>query len=151
MRSYSETNMFPSREVEMLTMATAMVSLIQEPEIRCHELARVIAKLLGLTVQDGYYGFVDHSWCWTRPLEQREIIGRIGFPNILDPYSVGSLPQVRLLDGNTTSLPHIGWSYRPGPDRDDIDVNQVERLVSYLETRKDQWLVERKSSPRLGK
>jgi len=135
----------------MLQMTTKMIEIIQEPEIRCHELARVVGKLLGLSVQDGYYGFVDHSWCWTFPIDQARIVGRLGFPNILDPYSVGSLPQVRLLDGNCTSLPHVGWGYRPDKDREDIDESQVIRLISYLEARKNQWLVESKSSPVLGK
>ena len=56
-------------------------------------------------------------------------MGRIGFPHVLDVYCVGSLPMVRLVDGEHTSLPHIGWAYRPGDERKDIDEGRVEALV----------------------
>jgi hypothetical protein len=64
---------------------------------------------------------------WTRPLER--ILGRVGFPNVLDVYSVGSLPVVRLVDGQHTALPHVGWAYRPGDPRPDVDGSVVDALV----------------------
>ena len=50
----------------------------------------------------------------------------------LDPYCVGSLPVVRLLDGSCTALPHVGWSYRSGPPRMDIDEDLVDSLIRKL-------------------
>jgi len=84
-------------------------------------------------MQDGKYGFVEHSWLWTKPISECKILTpRLGFPNILDVYCVGSLPLVRLVDGQHPSLPHVGWAYRPGDKRDDIQFDVVEREVTRL-------------------
>jgi hypothetical protein len=86
-----------------------------------------------LQVQDGQYSFVDHSWCWTRPVSvDYEPIARTGFPNILDPYAVGRLPQVTLVHCHSPSLPHVGWSYRPTRERTDIRQDAVDRLVQKM-------------------
>jgi hypothetical protein len=106
MRGYSELKIFTGEELGLWHDATKVVDALREaefPDLRCHELARAVGKVLGLQVQDGFYGFVDHSWLWLRPLGPT--IGRIGFPNILDVYCVGSLPLVRLVDAQATSLP----------------------------------------------
>jgi hypothetical protein len=118
----------------MLRRAEGLVARVPETfkDVRCHELARACGFFLSLTHQDGYYGFVDHTWLWTRPLEQRTTFGRIGFPNILDVYCVGSLPMVRLVDGLHTSLPHIGWAYRPGEERQDVDEKTVKQLINAM-------------------
>ena len=60
------------------------------------------------------------------------LVGRINYPNVLDVYAVGSLPQVRLLDGRHTALPHTGWAYRPADPRDDIDARMVDRLLAIM-------------------
>lgn len=54
--------------------------------------ARFVGARLDLVVQDGYFGFVEHSWLWTGP--QPQLIWQI--PNILDTYVPGALPQVQL-------------------------------------------------------
>jgi len=118
MDSYSEKDVFSSREMSLFRVSTAIVAAFpssdyQDRPLRCHEVARALGGLLQLEVQDGFYGFVDHTWLWTSPLRTDRLVGRIGFPNILDPYSVGSMPPVRLVAGGHTGLPHIGWSYRP--------------------------------------
>jgi hypothetical protein len=130
MKGHSERELFTPREVALFERARAYVHALDEsrPTLRCHELARAVGLLLDLPHQDGFYGFVDHSWLWTEPLPSK-LIGRINFPNVLDVYSVGSLPMVRLVDGKHTSLPHVGWAYRPGEERKDIDMHLVHNLV----------------------
>jgi hypothetical protein len=130
MRSYSEEEIFSEAEVLLLQKATKVVAgLNASGGIRCHELARAIGWLLELEVQDGYYGFVDHSWLWTTRLDlERVITPRLGLPNILDVYCVGSMPMVRLVDCQHTALPHVGWSYRPSEKRRDIDEGLVTKL-----------------------
>jgi hypothetical protein len=138
MHSYSETNVFSPRELNLLERATSLVALLpDEPKpVRCHELARAVREVLGLEVQDGHYGFVDHTWLWTSPLNDdcRKFPSRLGFPNVLDVYSAGQLPMVRLVACAHPQLPHVGWSYRPGNARTDVDARLVERLVATMTT-----------------
>lgn len=132
MRSYSLESVFSRDEVRFLQHAVEIVEELPDG-LRCHEVARIVGGVLGLETCDGYYGFVDHSWCWTTPLSAaRPATRRIGMPNILDPYCVGSLPQVRLVDASCTSLPHVGWSYRPDTMRTDVDVDLVAHWVAEL-------------------
>ena len=130
MRSYSELEIFTADELTLLAEATKAVEGVSiGSEVRCHELARAIGWLLELDHQDGYYGFVDHTWLWTTKYEPEKVItSRLGLPNILDVYCVGSLPMVRLVDCQHTSLPHVGWSYRPGERRKDVDAGLVAKL-----------------------
>jgi hypothetical protein len=133
MRGYAELEIFTGEELETWRCATKLVDALHEaefPDVRCHELARAVGKVLGLQVQDGFYGFVDHSWLWLRPLGPT--VGRFGFPNILDVYSVGVLPLVRLVDAQATSLPHVGWAYRPANAREDVKLDTVDRLVARM-------------------
>jgi len=133
MRGYAELEIFTGEELEIWRCATKLVDALREvefPDLRCHELARAVGKVLGLQVQDGFYGFVDHSWLWLRPLGPT--VGRFGFPNILDVYSVGVLPLVRLVDAQATSLPHVGWAYRPANAREDVQQAVVDRLVARM-------------------
>jgi hypothetical protein len=144
MEGYSVREIFAEQELELLRAAQNIVKLIPLDDIRCHELSRVVGTLLKLEVQDGYYGFVDHSWLWTKPFESRGLRPdknrtRVGFPNILDVYCVGSLPQVRLIDCQHTALPHVGWAYRPDRARDDIDEVLVDTLVTTLRIREGSW------------
>jgi hypothetical protein len=142
-RGYSAVEIFSREEVELFEKATEMVSYLAESKtLRCHELARAVGTVLGLQHQDGYYGFVNHTWLWTTKLEWSELTTytRLGFPNILDVYSVGQLPMVRLVDGKHTSLPHVGWAYRPdyrgGPSK--LDNDRVRGLVEELRHRYEQ-------------
>lgn len=160
MKSYSEERIFDAEEIRLLRRATSLVervrsevprSAIQESatracdprelvtpskgEIRCHELARAVGRVLSLEFIDGSYGFVDHTWLWTTPFpkEATEEALALGFPNILDVYAVGQLPQVRLVSCRSGgALPHVGWSYRPGRPRTDIDWKLVQELVAEM-------------------
>ena len=140
MLSYSDREVFSAQEVQLLRQAESIVKLLPDQvasqDLRCHEVVRIVAQTLDLNpaqIQDGYYGFVDHSWLRTEPLNATKIVTpRIGLPNILDVYCVGSLPQVRLVDCQHTSLPHVGWAYRPSKVRDDIRVVQIAEAVKYI-------------------
>ena len=95
---------------------------------RCHEVARAIALLLeeeGLpvTVVDGKFCSIDHTWLAWRDEGSPYL-------RILDPYCVGSLPQVRLMVGDG-SLGDSIRCYRPdhGLVRGDIDQSLVALLV----------------------
>jgi hypothetical protein len=130
--SYSERKIFALKEVRLWREAERLVSKVPKAlaDTRCHELARAVGHHLHLTHQDGFYGFVDHTWLWTKPLSRT--IGRLGFPHILDVYCVGSLPMVRLVDGESPMLPHVGWAYRPGEERTDIDEERVRALIKAM-------------------
>ena len=130
MKGYSELNIFTPDEIRLFHKATVMVAEVKDViSTHCHELARAVGRILDLEVQKGSYGFVDHTWLWTTPL-RRELGGdRIGFPNILDVYSVGQLPMVKLILSRETALPHVGWSYRPAWEpRTDINWDLVAAL-----------------------
>jgi hypothetical protein len=134
MKSYSETDVFTKDELSLLEAARALVERVFDREsvtVRCHELARAVGELLDLEVADGFYGFVDHSWLWTTPLPKGQGASymRIGWPNILDVYSVGQLPMVRLVSCYHPQLPHLGLAYRMGPPRDDINQLHVAMFV----------------------
>ena len=138
MQSYSATQIFTRNELNLLASVAEEVAKIPDREvgtIRCHELARAVGRRYGLEVADGFYGYVEHSWLWTTPLPKDLFATNfhIGFPNILDVYSVGQLPMVRLVSSDHPQLPHIGWAYRPGPSRTDINKRLVKKLMSEME------------------
>lgn len=141
MISYSQTNVFTGEELSLLHKATALVEKITDDgsEIRCHELARAVGEVLQLEVADGQYGFVEHSWLWTtsfpKDLHEGQLHG--DFPNILDVYSVGQLPIVRLVSCDHPQLPHLGWGYRPSfTKRTDIRHSVVSHLVREMTRRR---------------
>lgn len=146
MKGYSQRVIFDERKQNLLLAATRLVehafaSPVLERElanwaspwneVRCHELARAVGRVLVLPVQDGYYGFVDHSWLWTEEIDpEGPLNDRLGFPDILDVYAVGSLPMVRLVSARHTALPHVGWSYRPSVrPRDDVSEEVVKHMI----------------------
>ncbi len=134
MTPYAYTDIFHLKEIALFDAATSLVNNLPDGDqhgavLRCHEVARVVGRILKLPVQDGFYGYVEHSWCWTH--EPRvELNARTNWPNILDPYVPGKLPCVQLVD-TSPLLPHSGVAYRPGLSpvvREDV----VEYLFNYL-------------------
>lgn len=150
MRGYSEAEIFTADQVAAWREAARLVSLLADPlfTLRCHELARALAARLGLCVQDGQYGIVDHSWLLFDPAAKRtprevEGLGRVFRIRplvILDAYCVGRLPMVQLVCLEC-KLPHDG--YRCGPDRTDVRGRDVDWCL-------DAWTVAEKRAPEPG-
>ena len=136
MKSYSETHVFSALERRIMAVAVAIVKEIPNSEkLRCHEVARAVSAITGLPFVDGFFGSVNHTWIIIRPAAKVQaghatgrrpsVPDRIGA--ILDPYAVGSLPQVQMHDASFITA-HMS-NYRPGPPRTDIDHDLVEALV----------------------
>lgn len=122
MRPYAERKALPQDAILLWRQARLLVDFIPERvgrDIRCHELARVIARVLGpeLTVKDGLYGRVQHSWL-------------VGDGFVLDVYAPGRLPQVQLIDDFFT-LPERDL-YKAGEPRSDIDEEWIEATATVL-------------------
>lgn len=105
-------------------------------EIRCHELARAVARLYDLVVVDGHMGDAEHSWCLC-PMRGTAA------PWLLDVYVPGRLPMVQLVDPCSTTL-HEGTRagrrvrrglYVAGGARTDIDAGMVDALHVWLRSR----------------
>jgi hypothetical protein len=111
MKSYSETDVFSPLAQAVHKLVSGLVSLLPDPEPRqplwrCHEVARAVLMLLeeplrtggsgaSLHVFDGKYGppskgGVEHSWLILLESSKSGVV--------LDPYAVGRLPQVQLID-----------------------------------------------------
>lgn len=92
---------------------------VQE-RIRCHELARAIARRRSIDakVVDGKYGRVEHSWLLIH-----------GSEYVLDVYCCGRLPQVQVID-MFCGLLH-STLYVEGDPRNDIDQMMVDLLWSH--------------------
>lgn len=106
---------FSEKDLSLLNATQAIVELLPErtPDgnlVRCHEVARIVGGILNLNVQDGKYGACDHSWLLI-PVKN-------WIPKILDPYCVGSLPIVRIVDCSPI-FPYFNL-YKFGPVRTDI-------------------------------
>src|ERR1041384_8451823 len=85
-------------------------------ELRCHELVHALAQVFpSLMPVDGKHGMVEHSWLWCRTWDGQ---------HVLDPYAVGQVPQVQLVD--TFGSPNL---YKPGPRRGDPNRSVTRRLV----------------------
>lgn len=129
MKSYSEATIFTRREMLLLKQAKQLVGSIPDrqdaADIRCHELARAVGVVLGLTYIDGKFGFVEHTWLSTfRDRGDKE--------NILDVYAVGMMPMVILVDAHhlTLQLPRL---YKPSKEaRKDIRWDVVKDLEKQL-------------------
>jgi hypothetical protein len=129
-KGYSETDVFSAAEQALRSNAERLVAVcparLFNDVVRCHELARAVAQVMGLPtaqVCDGWYGMVNHSWIWTTP--------RVEFsapPNVLDVYTPGRLPQVQLAH-STAALP---FEYRRGDRRKDIRRRVVNHLVGLM-------------------
>ena len=132
MKSYS-AGVFTVREQKLLKVATELVARIPDQEgLRCHEIARAVGHVLGLEVQDGRFGAMEHSWLWTEPIVRYVGAGR--YPNILDCYAVGALPQVVLIQmGYLLPWNQAYHPYAVGEMRDDINAELVQRLLFQMD------------------
>lgn len=135
MIGYAEKEIFTEREKDFLRRAVELVSKVPydihgEP-IRCHELARAVGSVLGLAVQDGRFGFVDHSWLWLSELQLIDGEPHMWcLPRILDTYVPGSMPQVQIVD-TASGLPA---RYLPAAPRTDVREDIVGDLLWLFET-----------------
>lgn len=134
MISYSKRKVFSDRELDLWRRARVLVSAVdlglpelEGKELRCHELARVVGRILDLAVIDGHYGCIEHSWLVIEPAQ----LGVLPF--VLDVYAPGQAPQVQLLDMNIV-LGHRDL-YRPGDRRTDILWDVVDALERDLRRR----------------
>lgn len=118
MRGYAVTSVFAADAVAMHAAVSVLVADLPEyDELRCHELARAVAKLFNITAVDGKYGAVEHSWCrYNR--------------TIVDPYCPGRVPMVQLIDCSW-QLPHAEI-YVTGNRRTDIDETVVTSLLERM-------------------
>jgi hypothetical protein len=134
MLGYAETDVFSGAELGLLQRAKTIVAWLPATicgsAVRCHELARAVQHLLLHTeVCDGWYGMVEHSWLWTKKPERfvvddvEHLLGP--FPNILDVYAPGRVPQVQLV-ANSSALP---FEYRRGDPRKDVRADVIAALV----------------------
>jgi len=138
MTPYVVQEVFNAYELELFERAQHLVTFIpakfDDEWVRCHEVARAVAKLLGIPpnqVADGWYGQAEHSWIWT----SRKEFGLV--PNVLDTYAIGRVPQVQLIH----SSPYIPFEYRRGDPRSDIKLRVVNKLVSIMRREHEAWLL----------
>lgn len=150
MKSYTAREPLLNME-ELCNLATEWVHRIPHHEdlrgreIRCHELARAFCHALrvrkyryfpphAFQVVDGTYARVNHSWieivyerAWLFHFaDHPSMKGR--FRAILDPYAVGSLPQVRLLAADAI-LASANALYVPKETRTDIREDVVDMIL----------------------
>jgi hypothetical protein len=119
MITYAERICFRPSHLRLLYRVEAYVARVSPSwgnELRCHELARAVHRVVHedehkLLVVDGKCGPIEHSWLY--------LDGAV----ILDPYAPGRLPAVQLIDLV------VGSAYRPGTSRTDIRQAVVNRLV----------------------
>lgn len=131
MLGYSYTNVFTQFEIDFYNRAVKLVDKIPEmvnmKPLRCHEVTRAIATILGLPFTDGKFGAVEHSWIWTTTTLDGEYPG-----NILDVYSVGRLPVVQLVGYGVPGVEFISsrslYSCYPFP-RKDISQTTVDTII----------------------
>jgi hypothetical protein len=152
-KSYSESHVFMTEHLILLKKVQALVVSFPDTDnegrlLRCHEVARAVAIAFDLTVIDGVYGCVQHSWCLIPRPQDSEVVrlplkGDVGYlkshaalgthyPVIIDPYAVGRLPQAQMVSVGST-LPHDRWYSERNP-RTDIreDALQLLCLVEFF-------------------
>lgn len=133
MIGYNARRTFRKEERYLLKKAIEFVRSVNEKaicrrfpvfvNIRCHELARAVGKLLRLRVVDGYvveqFGIGDHSWLLTPA------------GNILDVYAVARLPVVQLVQQERHALAR---TYQEGHLTLDVPINKgvVDALVKMM-------------------
>lgn len=116
---------FTRDDRELLRQAIEIVSLLPEDSrLRCHEVARIVGQILKLDVVDGHYGLVQHSWCMTP--------ARF----VLDPYCVGRLPMVQLVDYVTAAFPYNEKNPSVVVDQKLVADMVVTVLAAWVKTRR---------------
>ncbi len=120
MITYAERACFHPSHLRVLARAQVLVSRVSDAwgnELRCHELARAVQRVLGdhtLVVVDGHCGPVDHSWI------------RFSDGSILDVYVPGRLPSVQIVDAI------VAVAYRAGEPRHDVRRSILDKLVTAM-------------------
>lgn len=132
MRSYAERAVFTAPEVAAWRRAQHFVGLVSDDwgdELRCHELARAVARMLHASlevgwrcdVHDGQLSGIEHSWIeLASASDERGLCRR----SILDVYTPGRIPQVQLVDHHFA----VAREYLVRPRRTDVDLGVVRRL-----------------------
>jgi hypothetical protein len=132
MHGYAEREIFSRREKDLLLRAKRLLRNvpyeIDDEPVRCHELARAVGHILDLDWEDGFYGYADHTWLWTKARPDPTQVLISGMPNILDVYVPGGLPQVQLFH-MSTALPAC---YRRTEARKDIEEGLVQELIRIM-------------------
>lgn len=114
MITYAERVCFHPSHLKLRSRVQTLVERVSDAwgnELRCHELARAVHRVIGdstIVVVDGHCGIVEHSWL------------RLGDGVIIDPYAPGRLPAVQV------------GGYRPGVARRDIRRSVISRLVNEM-------------------
>lgn len=126
-------NIFTAVCRSTMKLAETFVAAVQDCDrdnpVRCHELARAVARALADTpyghveVVDGHFGMVEHSWI------------SLDRETILDVYVPGSAPMVQLVHFSPL-LPSYR-SYKRGAVRTDIDWERVAKIVSQMRTTRE--------------
>ncbi len=131
MLGYLYTNVFTQFEIDFYKRAVQLVDKIPESVngnlLRCHEVTRAVATILGLPFTDGEFGAVEHSWLWTTIDLDGEYPG-----NILDVYCIGRLPVVQLVGYGVPGVEFISnrslYTCYPFP-RKDINQTTVDTII----------------------
>jgi hypothetical protein len=117
--TYAERECFSPVDLKLFARVQAIVARVSDAwgnELRCHELARAVQRVIGdstIVVIDGHCGPVEHSWL------------RCGDGVIIDPYAPGRVPAVQIVDP-------LAGGYRPGVARSDIRRSMIKRLVNEM-------------------
>lgn len=117
MITYAERACFRPLHLLLLARVDAYVARVSDAwgrDLRCHELARAVYRVVGdttIVVVDGHCGPVEHSWL------------RLSDGTILDAYAPGRLPAVQMVDAI------VAAAYRAGPPRRDVRRDVVDQLV----------------------
>lgn len=125
MRSYAET-VFSADAREALRIAEAVVRALPDGPagewLRCHEVARAVcSRLTDALLFDGVFGgFMPHTWLYVRNGSETRVL--------LDPYAIGRLPQVQLVDPSFRMCD----AYVRGDLRKDIRRAELAALIASL-------------------
>jgi hypothetical protein len=131
MIGYSAKEIFSVEAVRIFTLASRFIEKIpltaeNRLAIRCHELARATHDVIHqrgfkVTLMDGKYGSIEHSWLMIEPDKV-----------ILDVYSCGTLPMVQMHDPRIAGTPGARYCYfQQMYPRTDIDEDMVSELVGF--------------------
>lgn len=142
MQGFSNTEVFNDLAREALRLAVVCIETLPDPrhndpfsgqeEWRCHEVARVVAAFIEQRIEykrpfnvvDGTFDRVDHSWIVFLDSQQQLVI--------LDPYSVGSLPQVQMHTGVSWACNRRDLYKVAHIQRQDLKNDVIAYLTEYL-------------------